>query len=54
MAEEGKTLSALPDLVPPAAFMEDVKAYMEGGQAGRRRTSNQASCKPAGQAEALG
>jgi prefoldin subunit 5 len=35
MAEEGKTLSALPDLVPPAAFMEDVKAYMEGG--GRAR-----------------
>ena len=34
MAEEGKTLSTLPELVPPAAFMEDVKAYMEGGGAG--------------------
>ncbi|EFN58028.1 hypothetical protein CHLNCDRAFT_20219 [Chlorella variabilis] len=33
MADEEKPLSNLPELVPAAAFMEDVKAYMQGRKA---------------------
>ncbi len=32
MAEEAKPLSNLPELVPPAVFMEDVNAFMQGGR----------------------
>lgn len=30
MAEEAHSLSNLPELVPPAVFMEDVNAFMQG------------------------
>lgn len=37
MADDPKPLSNLPELVPAAAFMEDVNAFMQGARRGARQ-----------------